>query len=724
MVKRIFILLCIIFSYISSSHAANYTNIASDNDHLELWNIVWNAISNYLDSHWNTVDTNNLNELRDIVNQTIASSGWWDWTTRSTSSEQYQQLAYISWGSLIVWCWNENLAAFNVNVVSYWSSTQWWCSQYISWWNTSWSDCSVSWTWDSNWNIQCVQTPSYSPNYSSCGSQNCTTTYYNGQPTWTSCEPCSWCPWDAGQPNYSPTSRTITANLSSVTWNCGSWIYANNSDSCNILLSIGASTVDNRNITWWWSNWAVSNITDNSWEKSDRIQNTWVALNFSSVSSNTIANTTWNNFTVSINWIRSTTPFSSTNWKIWIKLWNTPLELSNVNYNFRKPFIWALSSWDTSSSSWNWAPTIWTTNNFKLYLVQKSTITPSALNWYYIEDFSSKVSSVGSGSIVQTPDVDNTTVNNTAGTTFSARLNTSSWARSLEPNPWIKVTTPIIRYNLWWQNVSYYLTSWDSANDSSAITTNWASFAWIKVLWTSQSSGKADITMQTTNNSNLYPSNLRTPLRKNAYNFIKDLRSWDVFNKVKYVEWDITIFWNQSADIETLVVKNWNVTISSDFNTENKIFWIIVLKDSYDLNNWFNGKWNVYIMPDVQKVNAAIYADGWIISVQENWSPFQTDSSDRSNKLNKQLILNWSFFTRNTIWWSIFSWGNYILPGWGKTSNFDLAMQYDLNYLRRWNSWCDTNWNWNCTDTWENREPVIIKYNSKLQSTPPKLFSF
>jgi hypothetical protein len=53
-------------------------------------------------------------------------------------------------------------------------------------------------------------------------------------------------------------------------------------------------------------------------------------------------------------------------------------------------------------------------------------------------------------------------------------------------------------------------------------------------------------------------------------------------------------------------------------------------------------------------------------------------------------------------------------------------MIYDLNYIRRWNDWCiDINSNLNCEDStlWEIKEWFIIKYDTRIQSDPPKLFS-
>lgn len=99
-------------------------------------------------------------------------------------------------------------------------------------------------------------------------------------------------------------------------------------------------------------------------------------------------------------------------------------------------------------------------------------------------------------------------------------------------------------------------------------------------------------------------------------------------------------------------------------------------------------------------------------------STFNIDTDDRTNTLNKQLVIKWSILTRNTIGWAVkWSSGKYILPGWELTDNFDKAMMYDLNYIRRWN------WNQDSTKNWWNNDNLVIIYNSSIQTNPPKWFS-
>ena len=136
--------------------------------------------------------------------------------------------------------------------------------------------------------------------------------------------------------------------------------------------------------------------------------------------------------------------------------------------------------------------------------------------------------------------------------------------------------------------------------------------------------------------------------------------------------------------------------------------------------------WNVYITPNVTKIDAIIYADGWFISSDINWNPYTKDNNARTSALQKQLILTWSLFTRNTIGWAVlWTGGKYILPWWSKTTNFNEAMKYDLNYVRRWNKWCldqKNNTTWALTPDWKcdiYSDYFILKYNPAVQTNPP-----
>jgi hypothetical protein len=85
--------------------------------------------------------------------------------------------------------------------------------------------------------------------------------------------------------------------------------------------------------------------------------------------------------------------------------------------------------------------------------------------------------------------------------------------------------------------------------------------------------------------------------------------------------------------------------------------------------------------------------------------------------IQNQLYIYWTVFSENTIWGSRID--PPVCPFWIEsdssiTCNTIEAQKYDFNYLR---AWSNNKYNASYADY-----PVIIKYNSTVQSTPPPLF--
>lgn len=386
--------------------------------------------------------------------------------------------------------------------------------------------------------------------------------------------------------------------------------------------------------------------------------------------------------------------------------------------SFKKPFIADLDVSNDDWDTWDWSISLWTSLKYKL-----NVLAISSLNNFSIEYFTNfiKAKDESSHSISNLTNPSPLVNNNPI---FEATINTSTGAESLWTNIWIKIEpNPVIRYNLAWKITKYRLT--EVENDYNNLIPlsieNNNSFLWVQIIWSLQWEWKQVITWQESNFSDISKTELRTQIRQNAYKYISLMSNWQIVNWVKYVEWDITISWNQ--DYETLVVKDWNVIIDWDLNMSNSKLWIIVLKDWYNTNTWYTWKWNVFVKPHVRHINVIIYADWALISADNNWNVYDSDTSERTYELRKQLIMNWTLFTRNTIWWAILAWWYYTLPWWSKLEptqdNFNKAMLYDLNYLRRWKDMCEEISSWVCKyDNWA----FVIIYNSTVQNDFPKLF--
>jgi len=279
---------------------------------------------------------------------------------------------------------------------------------------------------------------------------------------------------------------------------------------------------------------------------------------------------------------------------------------------------------------------------------------------------------------------------------FEALINSSDTSSVLEA-PVLDFNNLSVNYSLWGQNISYLLDSfWISGCVTSTI--------WTKIEWITQTDWKSGLTWSDNNFSDLYETNLRSQIERSASNLIAWMQNWDIINDVRYVEWDVTISWDQSY--ETLVVKNGNVFVSWDLNPSWSILWIIVLRDGgYNLNTDYNDVWNMYVANTVENISANIYT-AWTFRSSNSAGGQYSD-----NQLWIKLHLNGSLFTRNTIGWWIDAWADFVLPWGGTTTDINLARIYDLNYIRRAQS-CSV------VDDYS----FLIKYDPRIQITPPKGF--
>lgn len=490
-------------------------------------------------------------------------------------------------------------------------------------------------------------------------------------------------------------------------------LYANGEDSKNICVplsdSYGNNFTDYGEIT-------KESINITKWIYLDQIDNTWEAVEINE-------NPTFNDSEICFK-LTSKAPWE--NIKLTLKapkheqtqsqeLDGNFKHITNItlNISFKKPFIWELSA------SWWLAPEIGTMMQYKLDVIPKQTkisINPS------LKDYKSSIKVVSTKNHkIEWVSITNLLSNPSL---FEARINTSTGATSFDTSPNIILNpSPVIYYRLWWKDVKYYLSASDDDFDNDNIdyiqTNETNEFIGLTIEGTSQWNWKYEITGQKENFSDISKSTMRQAIRKNAYELITSLTSGETVNGIKYIEWKNETI-SGTLSYETLIVKNGNVIISWDLNTSGKKLGIIVLKDNYDVNNDYNNSGNIYITPDVKKINALIYADGGIISADSHGIVYETDSASRTNALQKQLILVGSVFTRNTIGWAILAGGNYFLPWGQETSSFDKAMIYDLNYLRRGNNGCkDDDADWVCD---EYGDAFIIKYNPNIALDPPRWF--
>ncbi len=412
---------------------------------------------------------------------------------------------------------------------------------------------------------------------------------------------------------------------------------------------------------------------------------------------------------------------------------------SSMGIEFNKPFVWDFKVSDETG----WVPKINTSQDYDVRPILKKKCSTSACNY---EDWALKIVLSNSA---WASNINDTVVNDVSDHKFgiyswikddlwgcsnlqqteddvcwtffwefNARID-STTDDSAMVSPIVRSQDMIISYTLGWQDIKYYLTREDYGDNRDEFyeygDPDVASL-WLYVIWTSQWTWKWDITGQWDNFSDISTLEQRAAIKENAYNLISGMTSWQVVNWVKYVEWDYKIDPdNVEIDYETLVVKNGDVTIASDISWDP--IWIITLNANLDyskLGSWVYKYWNVFINSDVTRINAMIYADGWVISSNTNWVAWTENSVERTADLQNQLWLKGALFSKNTIGWAVAgSSGKYKLPGWEETDDFNEAMIYDLNYTR-------SDWEW-AVSGYEDYA-FVIEFNSELQNNPPKWF--
>jgi hypothetical protein len=402
-------------------------------------------------------------------------------------------------------------------------------------------------------------------------------------------------------------------------------------------------------------------------------------------------------------------------WDNYIDNWNTDVYIWQYSYKntFKKPIILedilvSSDSWITYSSTWlalwkeqryklvlkkdAWATLSWY-SSWSIFIKENETIQTST--WYYFIEWS----------FTWVVDVFSN-INITPPLWFTWTLDFVDSSGVLK----VKAVEMPIYYKIWWKYIGYYLDD----NELTWICENTTKH--VKVLWNIQSDGKATWVQQEENFSDLSTAEMRWIIKKNATLLVR----WMIWNEidnpinwVKYVNYTSTGTYtiNTPINYETLIVRNGNVFINWNVSSNSwKPLWIIVLKDNYDVNRDYDQAWNVYIAYDVKNINAVIYADWALRSANSSWKSY--DDSYLWNRLS----IKWSVFTRNTIWWATWTedkW--YLLPWWKglvKTiANFDLTQKYDLNYLRKTEICSYDDYS------------LLIEYDSKLQTNPPKGFS-
>ncbi len=205
--------------------------------------------------------------------------------------------------------------------------------------------------------------------------------------------------------------------------------YANDRDEETVTIRISAQTRQNRDIVNWGARRQFG-VLDTSGFKAQRTSNGGSnALDFSSVpSSVSFADSTPNSFTLAIPGIRAFSPLRE-NGSLRLTGAGSPIQITNVPYHFRKPFVGRIETNDPTKgeNDWTGKPSVGTKLKYRVMTTPRSNLAASALPGYSLDNFAPSVEATSERLEVQGTEVVLSSLSNaTEGTVFSTRLNTSA----------------------------------------------------------------------------------------------------------------------------------------------------------------------------------------------------------------------------------------------------------------------------------------------------------
>ena len=651
------------------------------------WNYVWGGIWGY-NANW------------DRVEDWWDWGGWWLWGWWKKLPGQWWK-GWWKWK----WSWNKGWSSSkhqNLNTEEeeeeytpppeVWTYSWSWCSSYLHHWDLKWSSCAL----DSDWwgysdpTASCKQDSIETPIYHSCW-------YWETSNYWGKRCVTSGCGSNAPKPNRPPKYSNIGLDY---IWNNCSSAYADAVSSCAFSFQLvwspaewlsGFSWLALRNFTY---SWGHINQLNQSWESGVSISNTSIGWYSASASATSVV------------------PFSDSGTLSFDIKWKSGFSrvwYNSIGLTFIKPAVMSALTihavWQESKN-----PEVGRDQKYNIWL--ESLWNLNHVNSWYLWLESKHISiadphqaifqNINKNNLNFT--VPNTTLVNAFNQTLDVKIESKDKILSAIA---VKVLDMPISYIIKWKRV-HYIVEWKKINWDSAMLIKWCEkkTLWVKILWTWKHQWKWDKTWQDIDFVNLNQEEVRKNIHKNANDLIRNRDTGKKINQV-YFNDKTTIYSNISKDLDewdTVIIKNWNFII--DQNIEKQIG-IIVLKDGYNVSPETPDWGNVLITKDVTNIKAYIYSDWAIMSKDVNWKNYKDE------ELATPLTINWSIFSRNTIWWAVaWIWDNkYLLPWGKKTSDFKLAEKYDLNYLRK------------AKLCWEQDFSLKLNYESGIQSNPPKWFT-
>lgn len=137
----------------------------------------------------------------------------------------------------------------------------------------------------------------------------------------------------------------------------------------------------------------------------------------------------------------------------------------------------------------------------------------------------------------------------------------------------------------------------------------------VKVMGNLQGVGNTHNLTERQNLSDINTATSRSVFRKTVEQHIQSRQDDTIVGGVKYIDKTnagnkIYILEN-TPSYETLIVRNGNIQIRNNFNSAGKVIGIISYMDAgYNTQQGYENIGNIYVEPEVEKIQAFIYADG------------------------------------------------------------------------------------------------------------------
>ena len=272
----------------------------------------------------------------------------------------------------------------------------------------------------------------------------------------------------------------------------------------------------------------------------------------------------------------------------------------------------------------------------------------------------------------------------------------------------------IINYTIAWYRVETFLSNSETDNQALSLWINISDIEPLRIIWLDNFS--------INDNTIFSDSDIRNILRGEVLRTLRSRTHGTIVWRVLYIDGtriNGDIYRLQgNPNYRTIIVRDANILIESDFNIWWAPVWIIAIKSTwYSVDDGYRDVWNIYINSNVSQIHAMMYADGAIVSTH-GWEIISSQSPERNSQLSQQLYIKWSIFSRNTVWWSTEQDWQYRLPGWRGSDNQDVAVQYDFEKLRRWNNNCIQ-----IEGVCRFPNYTIIEYDNRILSSPPPFFN-